>query len=90
MMKKVILILILLICIFLLSSCTSTSHLSLGGKTELDLPEGEKLLDISWQSSQSSLWILTTAREEDEEPKEYYFYQWGGIIQSGGLTIKEH
>lgn len=90
MMKKVILILMLLVCVFLFSSCTSTSHLSLGGKIELDLPEGEKLLDISWQSSQSSLWILTTVREKDEEPKEYYFYQWGGIIQSGGLTIKEH
>ena len=90
MIKKVVFILILLICIFLFSSCTTTANLSLGGKTELDLPEGEKLLDISWQSSQSSLWILTTAREENEEPKEYYFYQWGGIIQSGGLTIKEH
>lgn len=89
-MKKVILISVLLICIFLFSSCTSASHLSLGRKTELDLPEGEKLLDISWQSSQNSLWILVTAREEDEEPKTYYFYQWGNIIQSGGLTIKEH
>lgn len=89
-MKKVILISVLLICIFLFSSCTSASHLSLGGKTELDLPEGEKLLNISWQSSQNSLWILVTAREEDEEPKTYYFYQWGNIIQSGGLTIKEH
>ena len=89
-MKKAILISVLLICVFLFSSCTSTSHLSLGGKTELDLPEGEKLLDISWQSSQDNLWILTAAREENEEPKTYYFYQWGGIIQSGCLTIKEH
>lgn len=88
-MKKAILISVLLICVFLFSSCTSTSHLSLGGKTELDLPEGEKLLDISWQSN-SDLWILVTAREENEEPKTYYFYQWGGIIKSGGLTIKEH
>ena len=47
MTKKTILILVLLICIFLFSSCTSTSYLSLGGKTELDLPEGEKLVDIS-------------------------------------------
>lgn len=90
MMKKVTLILMLLICIFLVSSCTSTSYLSLGGKTELDLPEGEKLVDISWHSSENNLWILVTAREDNEEPKTYYFYQWGGIIQSGGLTIKEH
>lgn len=89
MTKKTALILVLLICIFLFSSCTSTGCLSLGGKTELDLPEGEKLLDISWQSN-SDLWILITAREENEKPKTYYFYQWGGIIQSGGLTIKEH
>lgn len=89
MMKKIVLILVLLVCIFLFSSCTSTSCVSLGGKTELDLPEGEKLLNISWQSN-SDLWILVTAREENEEPKTYYFYQWGGIIQSGGLTIKEH
>lgn len=75
MMKKVIFILILLICISLFSSCTTTANLSLGGQNELDLPAGEKLVDISWQSSQSSLWILTTAREENEEPKTYYFYQ---------------
>ena len=90
MMKKAILISVLLICVFLFSSCTSTGHLSLGGKTELDLPEGKKLLDISWQSSQNDLWILVTERKENEEPKTYYFYQWGGIIQNGGLTIKEH
>lgn len=61
MTKKTILILVLLICIFLFSSCTSTSYLSLGGKTELDLPEGEKLVDISWHSSENNLWILVTA-----------------------------
>lgn len=71
-MKKAILISVLLIYVFLFSSCTPTSHLSLGGKTELDLPEGEKLLDISWQSN-SDLWILVTAREENEEPKHITF-----------------
>jgi hypothetical protein len=60
-----------------------------GGSTIVELPEGKKLVMVTWKESE--IWILTRDMREDDSVETYDFSEkssWG--ILEGSVTIKEH
>lgn len=79
----------LLLLTLLLTGCTDNTSVKLyGGKATLDLPKGEKLINITWK--ENSIWYLTRPRTLNEEPTTYTFQEKSpvGIVQ-GSYTINE-
>lgn len=75
-MKKLILLSILLIG---LSSCTENTRVKTwGGKGKLELPKGQKLINVTWKETE--LWYLTKNMTENDSAETYYFQEessWG-------------
>lgn len=69
-MKKIF-ISIVLIGTLLLAGCDQYVARNFGGSYTLELPEGEKLVNVTWKDD--SLWYLTEPMEDGYEPKEYKF-----------------
>lgn len=62
---------------------------SFGGSTTVELPEGKKLVMVTWKESQ--IWFLTRDMREGDLVETYNFAEksaWG--ILEGSVTIKEH
>lgn len=62
---------------------------NLGGSTTIELPEGKKLVMVTWKESQ--LWILTRDMREEDLVETYNFAEkssWG--IFEGNVIIKEN
>ncbi len=75
--------------IFCFSGCTDkTMAREWGGSTTLELPKGEKLIEITWKDA--NLWYLTRPMRDDEFPETYTFQEDSefGIFE-GTVTIIE-
>lgn len=82
--------LLILISSVLLTSCTDNwSSKNLGGTMIIDLPKGEKLVNITWK--EESVWYLTRPMTGNETPQESKFQEKSpkGIIE-GTVIIREH
>ena len=79
-MKKIILLFFAAaILISGLSSCTENKMTrQFGGSTTVELPAGEKLVEVTWKDD--NIWILTEPMDSDYTPKTKIFREdssWG-------------
>ncbi len=94
MIRKIITLgmslLMLFAIIFCFSGCAQSMAKGYGGKYTIDLPEGQKLLEITWKDG-DNLWYLSRPMREDEYP-ETYTWQEDSVygIWEGTVTIIEH
>jgi hypothetical protein len=70
-------------------ACTEQGRArSWGGKANLDVPAGRKLVMVTWKND--DLWLLTRAMKPTEQPETYDFQEsssWGTL--QGKVTIRE-
>jgi len=87
-MKKIILTL-LIASTLLATGCSQIGAKSFGGDYDVELPQGEKLINITWKDD--TIWYLTEPMEEGYEPKEYKFQADSvfGVFE-GTVTVKEN
>ena len=72
----------------MLTGCTNSCARQWGGTEELYLPEGKKLINVSWKKN--DLWILTRDMKENEEPEVYEYIESSNFgIFEGKIIIKE-
>lgn len=85
-MKK----LILLASIIALVGCTEQSRAkSFGGTSILNLPKGQKLINITWKDS--DIWYLTRDLKLGEECEQYHFTEESNLgIANGEILIIEN
>ena len=85
-MKKLILVLIVL---FTLSSCTQNQRAkSFGGNATIILEKGKKLEVVTWKNAQ--LWYLVRDRREGEPIETYEFIEDSSFgVMEGKVIIKE-
>jgi hypothetical protein len=68
-MKKIVLSLILLVS---LASCTENSRVkNWGGEGTINLPKGQKLVNVTWKESQ--IWYLTRPMDSTDVAETYQF-----------------
>jgi hypothetical protein len=85
-MKKIVLSLILLVS---LASCTENQRVkSFGGTGTINLPQGEKLVNVTWK--EDHLWTITRPMREGDVAETYKFHEDSsfGIVQ-GTYNIVE-
>lgn len=72
-----------------LNSCTDNSRVkNWGGEATLNLPAGQKLVNVTWKESQ--LWYLSRPMKSTDSAETYYFHEessWGMV--EGTYIIKE-
>ena len=77
-MKKVLLMLVIGIGLI---SCTENSRVKqFGGTGDINLPQGQKLVNVTWKSD--NLWYLSRPFREGEEAEIYRFQEessWGVV-----------
>lgn len=75
--------------IFCFTGCTEqTIAREWGGTYEIELPKGEKLIEVTWKDA--NLFYLTRPMHDDEYPETYKFQEdseWG--VWEGTVIIKE-
>jgi hypothetical protein len=85
-MKKMLIIAVLSL---LVVSCTENSRVkNWGGKSTLELPKGQKLVNVTWKESE--LWYLTKPMTTSDSAETYYFQEessWG--VVEGTYVIVE-
>jgi hypothetical protein len=85
-MKKMLIITVLSL---LVVSCTENSRVkNWGGKSTLELPKGQKLVNVTWKESE--LWYLTKPMTTSDSAETYYFQEessWG--VVEGTYVIVE-
>lgn len=72
-----------------LTGCDQFVAKNFGGDYTVNLPAGEKLVNITWK--ENALWYLTRPMTDEEEPETYKFKedsQYG--LMEGTVTIIEH
>jgi hypothetical protein len=77
------------IALMLFTSCTENQMVkSYGGTATVDLPAGQKLVNLTWK--EADLWILTRPAKPGEVPETYTFAEKStyGVFQ-GTYVIKE-
>ena len=87
-MKK--LTLIAAAAIALLSSCTSNEMAkNFGGTMKMDLPQGQKLVNITWKEDE--VWYLTKPMTASDTAETYTFQEKSSYgMMEGTITIIEH
>jgi hypothetical protein len=79
-MKKTVVALIMLATLSL-ASCTSNEMAKqFGGISRMNLPKGEKLVNITWKEDE--IWYLTRPMNSDEVAETYKFHEessWGAV-----------
>ena len=86
--SKIILTLLIVCVIFIATGCQAITRIA-GGTTEIDLPEGLKLEEITWKDD--DLWYLTRPRRDDEPIETHTFTQSDNLgIFEGNVIIREH
>ena len=72
-----------------LVSCTENSRVkNFGGTGNINLPQGQKLVNVTWKENQ--IWYLTRKMKTDETPETYQFQEessWG--VVEGTYNIRE-
>ena len=83
-----------LICLAIgLMSCRSENNAAFyaGGTMTVNLPQGEKLEQVSWKADQRvghvSLWYLTTKRDATESPKTHIFREKSEYDEVQGTVV---
>lgn len=68
--------------------CSQYTARKYGGSYTVELPKGEKLVNVTWK--EDSLWYMTRPMKADEEPETYKFKEdsIAGVME-GTVTIKE-
>lgn len=87
-MKKTILVVGLVVSSMFLGCTEQQRARSYGGKAEIMLPQGKKLVVATWK--QDDLWLLTRNRKQNEEVETYQFQEsssWG--VLEGTVVIQE-
>ncbi len=73
----------------LATSCTENERVkSFGGTGDINLPTGQKLVNVTWKETQ--VWYLTRPMHADETPETYMFQEessWG--VVEGTYLIHE-
>lgn len=85
-MKKIVLVLGISLA---LTSCQNSLVRKFGGDMTINLPAGEKLVNVTWKEG-NDLWYLTRPMEANEKPTTSTFVEKSnmGILQ-GKVTIIE-
>jgi hypothetical protein len=82
-------ILMLVGIIFVLGSCTENTRVkNFGGEGIINLPQGRKLVNVTWKDTQ--LWYITRQMRPDDVVETYIFQEessWGVI--EGSYNIVE-
>ena len=94
--KKIIFVIIITVSLVItICGCTENNRVNnWGGEMTVDLPEGQKLEEITWKvddNNDAHLWYLTRPMHDDEFPETHVFQEkssWG--IWEGTVTIIEH
>ena len=75
---------------FLLVQCTENQRArSFGGTSTIDLPSGQKLVNVTWKGE--DMWYLTRPIEEGERPKILTFKEKSNFgIAQGVVVFREH
>lgn len=85
-MRKLLLGMVLGLGLF---SCTENARVkNFGGTGDINLPQGQKLVNVTWKENQ--IWYLTRKMREDETPETYQFQEessWG--VVEGTYNIRE-
>ena len=86
-MKRIILSAIAVLALTV--SCTENSRVKhFGGTGDINLPQGQKLVNVTWKETQ--IWYLTRKMRADETPETYQFQEessWG--VVEGTYIIHE-
>ena len=84
-MKRTILVLAL---IATLTSCQNIMARHYGGTETIDLPVGEKLVNVTWEGQ--DLWYLTRPMGNNDSAVTYQLHEQSnyGVLQ-GTITLKE-
>lgn len=85
-MKKVFLAILLGV---MVTSCTENNRVkNWGGEGTLNLPQGRKLVNVTWKENQ--IWYLTRPMDSTDKAETYQFHEessWG--VMEGTYTIIE-
>jgi hypothetical protein len=91
-MKKLIIPILIFVTVSLLifSSCTENTRVKqFGGTATLDLPKGEKFVNVTWK--EHDLWLVTKKVDSLEKEETYYFTEKSSHgIYEGQYIIQEH
>jgi hypothetical protein len=71
-------------------SCTDNFRAKqIGGTIKLDLPKGEKLVNVTWKNN--NFWYLTREMKPNEKPQTYNFRESSnyGMLE-GKIILIEH
>jgi hypothetical protein len=73
----------------LFSSCTENERAkNFGGNTTIDLPKGEKLVNVTWKEDE--LWYLTRPMTAADSAVNYTFREKSSFgVWEGTVTLKE-
>lgn len=86
-MKKLSLMLIAIMLVAILSGCNSMAR-SYGGTTNIDLPKGQKLVNVTWK--EDSIWYLTKPMTTTDTVETYLFHEDSNYgIMEGTVILKE-
>jgi len=81
-----------LIAILSLTACENERAKMFGGKITVELEKDQKLVNVSWKTSDGnpSLWLLTRVRKAEEQPETYQYIEKStfGLLE-GTVTIVE-
>lgn len=72
-MKKIKIIFVILLVLFTFSGCAQSMARNWGGNYTLELPAGEKLIEITWKEDE--IWYLSRPMREDEFTETYTFQE---------------
>ena len=88
-MKKLLTLLSVFVLTLMLltsTSCTQNQRAkSWGGTAKLDVPKGQKLLNVTWKGN--NIWILSRKMEADETPEVYEFHEESSFGMAEGVYI---
>jgi|VirMetMinimDraft_7_1064189.scaffolds.fasta_scaffold38810_5 hypothetical protein len=89
-MRKFLVSIVLVAFISITVGCTEQSRAkNWGGSYTVDLPEGRKLVEVTWKNDE--MWILTRNRRETETAENYTFQEDSSFgVMEGVVTLKEH
>lgn len=85
-MKRTILALVL---IATLASCQNIMARHYGGSETIDIPNGDKLVNVTWEGQ--DLWYLTRKMNPKDSAESYELHEQSnyGVLQ-GTITLIEH
>lgn len=85
-MKK--LVLLLFVSLFMLSCTQNQRARNFGGDSTVYLPEGKKLVNVSWK--EDDLWYLVRDRQDGESIETYQLIEDSSYgVLSGTVTLQE-